>query len=50
MFYLLTIYQVLSMSAINMTLDLMSNPLGVVATEELEDMLLDDDDDDFIAY
>ena len=35
----------LSISAINMTLDLMSNPLGAVTTEELEDMLLDDNDD-----
>lgn len=52
MFYFLATYQMLSVSAINMTLDLMFNPLGIVTTEELDDILEDillDDNDDIIT-
>jgi hypothetical protein len=49
MFYFLATYQMLSVTAINMTMGLMLNQVGVITTEELED-ILEDDDDDFISY
>lgn len=49
MFYFLASYQMLSISVINMAMDLIFNPLSTVTTEELEDMLKNDIDDDFIS-